>query len=600
MTARWPGAEKGAKPRMWLWGNPRKAARAADTGGNSTTGDAAVGHDPSRPAPVRFPWESAARDGAPPFAAPPLAARRHEPIAPRPSPAPPQPIFLAEAAAPGFGDAPPPPDPAPYAAPHAAASSPAAPSPAEPPAAHARPWRDAAEALLHRLDPPSLAELRAHWPAFTLRAVTYSGAILLAGSLLLATLPPILSDTSTRAVVNAPVALVTAPIDGELDRLLAQPGEAVGPGQVLAHLRNERLDRSTLIGLQNQTAGTRVAVSGLEQRLAIAESWVVTLEAALSTHRAHALRMAQEGEREARAKVAAAGAAAAEQSALANRQRILFERGVVTETVFRIAQMRERGAREELIAAEATLARRVAEHIAVETGSYVGDGQGALGALVERRRDTILEINRMKVERQQLASSLASLEAQTRVEEERFNQQRAAQAVSTNGGHILRAFASPGQRLTAGDTIAGTVECGRAFVVAIFSVRQAHRLGLGTRVRIEADGWEETRHGVVVQVLPRTTDRVDTGYAVPFPPMERREMYVLVEFDERSPRRWSRGYESRLAPSVPCDIGRWVSVEVDGNFFGDVTTTAWRWTRGLVVTIFGRAEASPMQDATTR
>lgn len=582
---------------MRMWGYPRKPARPAGTDVTSAAGDAAQAHDPIRPvsaAAARFPWESAAPAGARPF-----QGRRHEPVAPRPSPAAPQPIFLDEAATPGFGDAPPRPD---AGAPDTSlpGPAPAAPPAPEPPAPHARPWRDAAEALLHRLDPPSLAELRAHWPAWTLRAVTYSGAILLAGSLLLATLPPILSDTSTRAVVNAPIALVTAPIDGELDRLLAQPGEAVGPGQVLAHLRNERLDRSTLIGLQNQTAGTRVALSGLEQRLAIAESWVVTLEAALSTHRAHAMRMAEEGEKESRAKVAAANAAAAEQAALANRQRILFERGVVTETVFRIAQMRERGAREELIAAEATLARRVAERIAVETGSYVGDGQGALGALVERRRDTILEINRMRVERQQLMSSLASLEAQTRVEEERFNQQRAAQAVSTNGGHILRAFASPGQRLAAGDTIAGTVECGRAFVVAIFSVRQAHRLGLGTRVRIEADGWQETRHGVVVQVLPRTTDRVDTGYAVPFPPMERREMYVLVEFDDRSPRRWSRGYESRLAPTVPCDIGRWVSVEVDGSFFSDATSTAWRWTRGLVAMIFGRAEASPAQDASAR
>lgn len=465
---------------------------------------------------------------------------------------------------------PPPPDP-----PRAAA----------PPAPRQRPWRDAAETVLRRLTPPSRDELREHWPAYLLRGATYAGAAFLAGSLLLAALPPILSDTSTRAVVNAPVSLVTAPIDGELDRLLAEPGEPVTGGQVLARIRNDRLDRSTLIGLQNQTEGTRLALAAMHERIRVAENWLVTLDDSIARQRDYALRMAAEAEREARARANAAAAAFAEQAQLAARQRMLQERGVVAESVARVAALRERGSREELNAAEATLARRVAERVSVESGSYVGDGQAALGALVERRRDSELELTRLRVELRQLTSSLAALEQQTGAEEVRLRRLLAADVSVPSSGHVLRAFASPGQRLGAGDTIAGTVECGRTFVVAIFSVRQAHRLPLGTRVVVTADGWQEQRRGVVMQVLPRTTDRVDTGYAVPFPPMERREMYVLVEFDDGSPRRWSRTAAERFGGSVPCDIGRWVSVEIDGGVVSDAARAAVRAVRSL----FGRA-----------
>ena len=540
-------------------------------------------HDTATDAPAtRFPWQDQPPRGG--STLPQFGRRATTPVPPRAPVSRPATIETLRAAPAGVPPAEPPPrSPDPPPARHD--------PPVAPPVTHQRPWRDAAESLLKRIDPPSLAALRADWPAWTLRAVTYSGAILLAGSLLLATLPPLLSDTSTRAVVNAPINLVTAPIDGELERLTVQPGEAIGSGQALATLRNERLDRSTLIGLQNQTSGTRVSLAGVEQRLAIAETWVITLDTALATHRDHAMRMAQEAEREARARAASIAAQLAEQSAIASRQRLLYERGVVTESVPRIAALRERGAREELIAAQATLARRSAERRAIENGSYVGDGQGALGALVERKRDTLLDINRMRVEREQLRSSLAALEAQTAVEEARFAQARTAEAVAATGGRVLRAFASPGQRVAAGDTIAGTVECGRAFVVAIFSVRQAHRLPIGTRVRMETDGWAEKRRGFVAQVMPRTTDRVDTGYAVPFPPMERREMYVLIDFDDMSPRRWSRGYESAASPSVPCDIGRWVNVEIEGDGLAEATLSAWRFTRRLVASMFGSTEA---------
>jgi hypothetical protein len=67
---------------------------------------------------------------------------------------------------------------------------------------------------------------------------------------------------------------------------------------------------------------------------------------------------------------------------------------------------------------------------------------------------------------------------------------------------------------------------------------------------------------------------------------------VLIEFDDMSPRRWSRGYESATSPAVPCDIGRWVNVEIEGDGLGEATLSAWRFTRRLVASMFGSTEAA--------
>src|SRR5450631_2287537 len=71
--------------------------------------------------------------------------------------------------------------------------------------------------------------------------------------MLTAVLPPLVADQSDRAVVNAPVTLLTAPINGEVEQLTARPGSDVGAGQTAvghrlcrgARSRDRRPDRAT-------------------------------------------------------------------------------------------------------------------------------------------------------------------------------------------------------------------------------------------------------------------------------------------------------------------------------------------------------------------
>ena len=44
-------------------------------------------------------------------------------------------------------------------------------------------------------------------------------------------------------------------------------------------------------------------------------------------------------------------------------------------------------------------------------------------------------------------------------------------------------------------------------------------------------------------------------------------------------------------PAVPCDIGRWVSVEIEGGFLAGVASAALRFSRNALAMIFGQARA---------
>src|SRR5438445_13114961 len=97
--------------------------------------------------------------------------------------------------------------------------------------------------------------VREHPAILRVSAIGVAG--LLSALMVTAVAPPIIADQSDRAVVNAPVTLLTAPIDGEIDSLTMNPGHAVEAGYALARISNVRLDRGTLISLQEKAAEAR-------------------------------------------------------------------------------------------------------------------------------------------------------------------------------------------------------------------------------------------------------------------------------------------------------------------------------------------------------
>ena len=71
--------------------------------------------------------------------------------------------------------------------------------------------------------------------------------------LLLSTLlMPLVSASATRAILNAPVILLTTPIDGMVSSLEVKPGMTFSQGQKIAVVENPRANQETLLTLQTR------------------------------------------------------------------------------------------------------------------------------------------------------------------------------------------------------------------------------------------------------------------------------------------------------------------------------------------------------------
>jgi hypothetical protein len=145
-------------------------------------------------------------------------------------------------------------------------------------------------------------------------------------------------------------------------------------------------------------------------------------------------------------------------------------------------------------------------------------------------------------------------------------------------GTILTLGVAPGRRVNAGDAIASLVDCDKRFVAAIFSYRQSQSMKVGTRVRIDN---ADFKSGIVEAILPKTTDKVDERYAVPFPQTERRELYAIIAPDEHDGEVMNAKPAAVSSETTPCTVGQWVTVTKDKALIPSMSVT-WRRAEAFI------------------
>jgi hypothetical protein len=217
----------------------------------------------------------------------------------------------------------------------------------------------------------------------------------------------------------------------------------------------------------------------------------------------------------------------------------------------------------------------------------VGDDLVALGTLAQKRRDIDFDAKRMEIEERELSAVLRDKQRLIDTERQRLGSLVDAEVRAPTKGKILNVVAAPGRHVNAGDSVASLVDCERRFVVAIFSYRQGQSLEVGTRVRV---GGAAFGPGIVKAVLPKTSDKTDEGFAVPFPQTERRELYAIIS--PENPVDIAPEPEAGSERSAPCRVGQWVTVTKDNGFVPSMSVT---WARlGTLLTAWS-SNKTPVQ-----
>jgi multidrug resistance efflux pump len=413
------------------------------------------------------------------------------------------------------------------------------------------------------------AAVRKHPGILRVSAIVVAG--LLSVLMLTAVAPPLVADQSDRAVVNAPVTLLTAPISGEIGLLTVLPGRDVRDGDTLAQISNSRLDRGTLISLQEKASDARQKLDATRAKHESDITYVSALDDELAKQTNQLEAQFQSQIEELRARVAQSNAMSGEKKALVDRQNNMVTRNAASIEMLRPTTQQYAAAMHGADAEVAKLNQKMAQLNALSRGIYVGDELVALNNLAQKRRDIDLDARRMKIEEKQQSAVLADLEQLIDAEQRRLATLAAADVLSRGQGKVLTVGAAMGRHVSAGDTISSIIDCDKRFVVAIFSYRQGQSMMPGTRVRIDGSS---LRSGIVSAVLPKTSDKVDERFAVPFPQTERRELYAIITPDGAS-EDGAPTQQTGTADTSACAVGQWVTVTRDNGVIPSMSVT-WR------------------------
>ena len=451
-----------------------------------------------------------------------------------------------------------------------------------------KPIRSPADSKL-RLEPSAAPR---HPTILRVSAVGVAG--LLATLMVTAVAQPIVADQSDRAVVDAPVTLLTAPIAGEIDTLAVEPGTEVAVGQRLAEISNPRIDRGTLISLEEKAADGRAKLGAARSKRQTDAAYIASLDAEIANQTMQLKAHLQSQIEELRARVAQSTAMSGEKKALVDRQSDMVARNAASMDMLRPTLQQYSAARHNSDAEAFKLNQKIAQLDALNKGIYVGDDLTAINILAQKRRDIDLDAKSMEIEERQQSGLISDLQQLIDVERERLGKLAAASVISSGSGTVLTVGAARGRHVSPGDTIASVVDCEKRFVVAIFSYRQGESMKPGTHVRIEGGDFQS---GLVTSVLPKTSDKVDERFAVPFPQTERRELYAII-----TPDRSDIEQSSNTPPSPACTIGQWVTVTRDNGVVPSVSVS-WRRLGNFIASRTGSerpATDAKWLDATVR
>jgi multidrug resistance efflux pump len=391
--------------------------------------------------------------------------------------------------------------------------------------------------------------------------------------------PPIVADQSDRAVINAPVTLLTSPIDGEIESLSAGTGRAVEAGQSLARISNVRLDRGILISIEQKIADAREKLEATRAKKNSDREYVKSLDFEIASQAEQFKAQFQSQIIETRARVAESESLSGEKRALVDRQSNMVARNAASMDMLNPTKAQYSATLHKSDAERARLNQKVSQLAALEKGIYVGDDLVTIGNLVQKRRDIDLDAKRMEIEEKELSAVLPAQQLAVDSEIKRLDALAAAEVRVPTDGKILNVGAAPGRHVNAGDAVASLVDCNKRFVVAIFSYRQGQSMKVGTPVQVDGASFGS---GIVTAVLPKTSDKLDERFAVPFPQTERRELYAIIAPD------WTDGVAAAETAamheqSTPCSVGQWVTVTKDNGMIPSMSVT-WRRLEAFMTT----------------
>jgi multidrug resistance efflux pump len=391
---------------------------------------------------------------------------------------------------------------------------------------------------------------------------------------------------SSRAVINAPVQLIAAPIYGRVDKISLQVGQVVNPGDVTATVSNPNQDQTSLTGLRlekldlaeklnNQTSVVnqrKDQLAGIMAQIADVKRGVLSelsavIENSNSTVQSYQARLS-------------------EQDALLLRQTTMVKKGMMSDMSVEPQRQKRNAAQYDLDAARGELRRNQIIRSLVESNIYTGGPvAGNLLTLEMQRTKLSGDIDEDEVEIRQMTERQKQVDNLIAREEGRLGNTGAADVVAQHHGQVVSVDASYGDFLVQGQAVARSLDCTEAFAAAVYESRDVAELEIGTPAMVNFRSLGIKRSGHIYKIVRYFSSGTENRYFEKFPKAEGNEVYVLLKLDDPA-----EGVGGTTAQSDDKFFGCHVGEDVIVSLGESIVSRLTRYSRDAVVELTPSSE----------
>ncbi|MFJ4291011.1 HlyD family secretion protein [Cupriavidus sp. NPDC089707] len=413
------------------------------------------------------------------------------------------------------------------------------------------------------------------------RMAGYGVVLFIVWAVLTMMFPNVFTRSSERAVINSPVSLVTSPVEGIVMQQKVAAGQSFTANQPLMVVQNPNIDRSLLVELTGKKLDTQQRYDSARARLESNRRLMGATEQDLQRYNSAAQREHATRVRALQARLASATAQEDQQQEIVNRNQNMQWAGAVSEAYTNASRYQLSMLTNAKAAVKAELDSAVGESEASRNKVYASSADGPSASLAQRRQALSAESAQLSAELEQLEAYGKSVDELLATEQQRIDRLSNLEIRATEPGTIEDLIAQPGMRVAAGATLARASNCGQTRVVAVFPRSLSDNLLPGARLNVHVDGLPAALPASVAEILPRAPDGDQARYFVPFPPIEKNEIYVIAKLDRPlgklpdKPNAAASATTASAGGTAPassghCGMGRWARVTLDQSWLGQM------------------------------
>lgn len=359
---------------------------------------------------------------------------------------------------------------------------------------------------------------------------------------------PLLSSQATRAVLQAPVGLITSPINGVVTQMVVHARDTVEPGTVVATVRNPTINQEILTTLSSQRLALQSQLAQLGNHFKADSQELKFVGHEANVHREASLAQAWDSWQIAQRQRDVAHSVVEEQENKVRVNKALLEQGAISEQVMNAAEAQLNTARANASVAEQAFAGQAQTVASAGQGAFVGTGGNSIFQTLESRREVLRNsVNRAKQDGTAILAQLKQVTALENEERQRVEKLSAYEVKASQPGQVHTVLAPEGAYVTAGASLVRVTDCRRLGVVAVFPARVAKRLSIGSMLDVKLDQNGPAMPARVQQLLPVASDALQSTYSVPFPFAEQGSIYAVADFEGNAAQKANEG-SSLCAP----------------------------------------------------